>query len=89
MERLRVREAARYGERVELGGDMHDASQAFLSWAARYDAAGPEQRSLAGHEAWMHSLAVPVLELRGDLTVAERVAAVATFAKRSPRPQMG
>ena len=41
MRRLRRREAARYGARIERGGDMADASAAFLRWAEAYDTVGP------------------------------------------------
>ena len=49
MERLRRREAARYGVRLDTGGDMADASAAFLQWADAYDSGGPEQRSPIAH----------------------------------------
>lgn len=79
MARLRARETERYCDRIQPGGDMCEASMAFLAWAARYDTAGLEQRSLQTHEAWMRTLSAPVLELRGDLAVAARVAAVSDF----------
>lgn len=41
MERLRRREAAQYGKRIEAGGDMAVASTAFIEWAEAYDTAGP------------------------------------------------
>jgi SAM-dependent methyltransferase len=63
MERLRRRERARYGHRVEQGGDMAETSSAFLDWAASYDTAGPEQRSRVAHEAWLAARTVPVLRL--------------------------
>lgn len=63
MERLRRRELARYGHRVEPGGDLVEASAEFLDWAASYDTAGPEQRSRAAHEAWLAARTVPVLRL--------------------------
>ena len=87
--RLRARETERYGDRIEPGGDMHEASTAFLAWAERYDTAGLEQRSLATHEAWMRTLGVPVLDLRGELTVAERVAAVRVFIRDPTTDRMG
>jgi hypothetical protein len=37
MERLHLREQARFGERILPGGDMYESSQAFLAWAASYD----------------------------------------------------
>src|ERR1700722_18252641 len=61
--RLRYREAARYGARIEPGGDMAIASAAFFQWAADYDTAGPTQRSLAAHEAWIAGQAAEVLRL--------------------------
>ncbi len=63
MARLRAREAARHGARIAPGGDMHDASAAFLDWAARYDMAGQQQRSVIAHEAWLDTIQAPVLRL--------------------------
>jgi adenylate kinase family enzyme len=63
MARLRHRETARYGARIEPGGDMAIASAAFFQWAADYDTAGPTQRSLAAHEAWLSGEAANVLRL--------------------------
>ena len=63
MARLRAREAARHGDRIAPGGDMHATSMTFLQWAARYDTAGHEQRSLVAQEAWLDTLSVPVLRL--------------------------
>ena len=65
MERLRQRERLRYGCRIEPGGDMVEQSAAFLTWAAAYDTAGLEQRSRAGHEAWLEGITVPILRLDG------------------------
>jgi adenylate kinase family enzyme len=87
MARLRTREAERYGHRIEPGGDMCEASRAFLAWAERYDAAGLEQRSLATHRAWMSTLSVPVLELDEDLMVTERVERVQRFLSGGARPR--
>lgn len=63
MERIRRREAERYGARILPGGDMVETSRAFIDWAASYDTAGPEQRSLAAHEAWLAGRQTPVLRL--------------------------
>ncbi len=64
--RLRQREVARYGR----------ADPAFLAWAAQYDAGPPEGRSLAKHRAWLATRTCPVLELRGEASVDDQVAAV-------------
>lgn len=63
MERLLRREKARYGHRIEPGGDMIGIHAAFMDWAASYDTAGPEQRSRAAHEAWLAARTAPVLRL--------------------------
>ncbi|WP_392712546.1 AAA family ATPase [Rhizobium ruizarguesonis] len=63
MERLRRRETARYGKRVQPFGDMALQSAEFLSWAESYDTAGPERRSLAAHEQWLAGRICPVLRL--------------------------
>ena len=66
VERLRLRETERFGE----------VNPAFLVWAAQYDAGPLEGRSLAKHRAWLAERRCPVLELAGDLSVADRIAAV-------------
>lgn len=63
MERLRQREMRRYGDRILPGGDMADASRAFLEWAESYDTVGPEQRGLVAHEAWFLTQTAPILRL--------------------------
>jgi hypothetical protein len=35
----------------------------FLEWAASYDTAGPERRSLCAHEQWLETQTAPVLRL--------------------------
>ena len=62
--RLRARELRELG-RVD---------DEFMEWAARYDEAGPEQRSRVLHERWLAERTCPVLRLEGDLATAERLA---------------
>lgn len=76
MERVRRREVARYGARIRPGGDMVEASAAFLDWAAAYDTAGLEQRSLTKHQQWLAAQTAPVLRLDSAPSVDELVAAV-------------
>jgi adenylate kinase family enzyme len=72
MARLRAREVIRYGAaRVRAGGDLAEATEDFLAWAARYDDAGPEQRSRVGHEAWLALLPCPVLRLDSSAPIEE------------------
>lgn len=65
--RLRAREVTRYGsDRLSATGDLHAAHLEFMEWAARYDHAGLEQRSLATHEAWLAQLPSSMQILRLD-----------------------
>jgi len=66
VERLRERETRTLGQ----------ADPAFLEWASLYDTDPPVGRSLAKHRAWLTTRRCPVVELQGDRTVDERVAAV-------------
>lgn len=75
MDRLRAREAARFGARIAPGGDMHEGSREFLAWAESYDTAGTDQRSLARHEAWLAALPCPVLRLDAGQPAASMLAA--------------
>jgi hypothetical protein len=73
LRRLRDREAARHGARIQPGGDMVDGSREFFEWAARYDTAGPEQRSLAAHERWLAQQRCRVLRLDSSRPVTDLV----------------
>jgi len=76
MQRLRRREAARYGDLIGGAGDMAGASADFLRWAEAYDVAGPEQRSLIGHETWLAAQTAPVLRLDSSARFDDLVRAV-------------
>ncbi|MGI4742709.1 MAG: hypothetical protein ACRYG7_46725 [Janthinobacterium lividum] len=75
LQRLRAREQVRTGPAPTPAQVARTA--AFLSWAAGYDDNSTGgSRTLANHTAWLTRFTCPVLELRGDLTVAQRLAAV-------------
>lgn len=77
LHRLRQREHARYGDVIATDPARAAQYEAFLAWAAGYDDGScGGSRTLANHTAWLGRFACPVLALRGDLTVAERRAAV-------------
>jgi hypothetical protein len=76
MARLRAREAERHGARIAPGGDMAATNAAFLEWAAAYDTAGPGQRSLAGHKAWLRDLPCQVLRLNAAVPPGRLLLAV-------------
>ncbi|MBB4442474.1 MULTISPECIES: ATP-binding protein [Rhizobium] len=76
MARILAREIARYGNRISPGGDMAIKSGEFLEWAASYDTAGPERRSLAAHEQWLERQTAPVLRLDSSLDIDDLAAEV-------------
>lgn len=76
LERLRARELAAFGERILPGGDMYENHQEFMEWAARYDTAGPEQRSLARQKVWEEGLPCPRLVLDGGAGVEGNMARI-------------
>lgn len=76
IERLRRREFERFGDRILEGGDMHEAHEEFITWAARYDANDVEGKTLARHEAYLAMQTCPVLELRELMSTERCVSAI-------------
>lgn len=52
---------------------MAAKSREFMEWAASYDGAGLEIRSLAGHEQWLATQTCPVLQLDSSRSVDDLV----------------
>jgi energy-coupling factor transporter ATP-binding protein EcfA2 len=73
--RLRERETARFGR----------ANPEFMKSAAQYDASDLDENSRAGDERWLTKRSCPVLRIEGDLSVAERLARVASALRRQAR----
>ncbi|NPD04519.1 hypothetical protein HN031_07455 [Nocardioides sp. zg-1308] len=63
LQRLRDREAVRYGDRIEPGGDLVESHAEFIAWAAGYEDPAFDGRSRAVHEEWLAGLACPVLRV--------------------------
>jgi adenylate kinase family enzyme len=77
--RLRDREARHFGaDAVGPGGWRHAETEDFIEWASHYDDGSRVGRNLARHEAWLASLACPVVRLDGTRSLGELVAEVAT-----------
>jgi adenylate kinase family enzyme len=71
LQRLREREARRFGPRIVTGGDMHGQHQAFLEWASQYDTGSSEMRSRKLHEQWLKKLRCNVCRVDGALSVED------------------
>lgn len=82
MDRLREREAVRFGARIQSGGDMYEQHREFMEWAQSYDDGKAPLRSLDLHERWMKRLGCPVIRLDAEVSaeglaeeVLDRIAA--------------
>ncbi|MBL7669315.1 MAG: hypothetical protein JNM39_02405 [Bdellovibrionaceae bacterium] len=71
LERIRQREAKRFGDRICLGGDMHQAHLDFLAWAGQYDQGALVGRNRQRHEEWMASLTCPVLRIENVIGIED------------------
>jgi hypothetical protein len=79
--RLRKREAERFGSRIEVGGDMHDAHLKFLDWVAQYDEGYMGGRSKPKHEAWMNTATFPILRINGAISVEDALSRVLDYSR--------
>jgi adenylate kinase family enzyme len=80
IERLRGREAERFGEALLPGGAVHEIHREFIAWAARYDSGSLPGRSRPRHEKWLERVSKPVLRLDGTRPVTQLVEAVLAAA---------
>ena len=63
--RLEQRERARFGTRIDIGGDMFIQHQKFIAWAKAYDTGGLAMRSKTKHDEWQKLLQCKCIELNG------------------------
>jgi len=72
--RLKNRELERYGEVILSDSKRKKSYDNFIKWAEDYDnATGIANRTLKAHEEWLSKRTCPVLEIREDLTIEERL----------------
>ncbi len=76
--RLKIRERAQLGSRIDKGGDMLENHLEFLDWAASYDKGGLEIRSKAKHDDWEKNLSCEILYLDGNDPIEKNLKAVIT-----------
>ncbi|NSL85948.1 adenylate kinase [Chitinophaga sp. Mgbs1] len=82
MQRLRERELDRYGTVIITDPVRKRLYEDFIAWAADYDQpTGLSGRTIHAHEAWISRQQAPVLQLRGDLSVTERMARIIAAIK--------
>lgn len=66
IKRLRMREKARFGNRIEEGGDMFKIHKDFIQWAQGYDDPSFQGRNLAAHEKWLARQSKPICRVGSD-----------------------
>ncbi len=76
IQRLRAREAGRFGEAIAPGGPLHHEHEKFIAWAANYDGGDSSTRSRIRHEGWLAALPCRVLRIEGEHTTERRIAMV-------------
>ncbi|MEN0056833.1 MAG: AAA family ATPase [Mucilaginibacter sp.] len=73
MQRLKAREVQRYGNQIFTDPVRAKLYQEFIQWASGYDDNTTNGRTLQVHETWLSKIKCPVLQIRGDTTVDERI----------------
>jgi len=73
LQRLKDREFERYGNVIFTNSDRIQAYQKFVDWATAYDTNAITGRTLQVHENWLNKITCPILEIKGDTTVPQRI----------------
>ncbi|WP_331965197.1 adenylate kinase [Ohtaekwangia sp.] len=71
--RLKKRELERYGEVIYTNPERNIQFNEFIAWASGYDNGMARGRTLNAHETWMSKLTCPILNIREDISVEDRV----------------
>lgn len=81
MERLKKREAERYGEKLLTDQRIQQSSKAFLEWAGQYENPNFDGRTLKVHNDWIELLDCKVLKLDGGNELDDNMKKVLTEIK--------
>ena len=73
MNRLRLREEERLGDKLKWDPTTREQSEAFLDWANQYDDPAFEGRSLRLHQLWATKLKAQIIELNSHKPIRELV----------------
>jgi adenylate kinase family enzyme len=77
--RLQRREHSRFGAALDPGGAMYDQHQAFLRWAAGYDAGLSGGRTLLADATWLGYLPCPIMVLVGECGTKDQIERLLAF----------
>jgi adenylate kinase family enzyme len=73
LQRLKDREFERYGDVIYTDPVRIKEYKRFLEWAEAYDTNTISGRTLQVHEDWLNKVNCPVLQIKGDTTVPQRL----------------
>ncbi len=73
IERLKIREKQKFGDRIMPGGDMYENHMEFIAWAGKYDTGSVNMRSKAKHDEWQKLLQCRQIVLNGETNLEENV----------------
>lgn len=71
IERIRIREKNKFGDRISPGGDMYQQHLDFIEWARKYDTGSVNMRSKAEHDEWQRLLTCKQIVLDGATDLDE------------------
>jgi adenylate kinase family enzyme len=71
LERIKIREQNRFGNRVLPGGDLYKQHLDFLDWVSLYETGDINMRSKAQHEAWLKDVNVPIIRITEAMSIPE------------------
>lgn len=82
IERIRLREKAKFGIWIEPGGDMYQNHLEFLAWAKAYDSGDIHMRSRAKHDEWQKLLVCEQIVLDGAVDLEHNAEQVKTCLEK-------
>ena len=82
--RIIKREQARFGHRIQVDGDMHQAHLGFMVYAKQYEQGGMDIRSKLLHETWLDGLHCKTLKIVGDFSLKSNTKTVLKWLHNHP-----
>lgn len=73
IKRLKERERARFGDRIDSGHDMHENHKSFMEWASSYEDGDLAMRSRVSEEAWMKNLGCKIVRIEKEIPLEKEI----------------
>ncbi len=79
MRRLNARERQRFGNRIDIGGDMHEENVGFMKWATSYETGSLSERSLSLERRFVSQYCAQLLEVHEEHSVDDLVDSIVKY----------